>query len=791
MLSNRSADSYVMDMPSFRMTWCASSFSEAGAPTVDERCKTRDARRARDKASYTAGKRERKHEPATQRQFFGAEARRAFFDLYAEQHRVWSQEGAPRGDELRQASARTHYLSSIVKSEGLPPLPLLINSREETPVDVVNLNGFHMGNKAVSAWAGALSRMVKQGVELTELHLKENSLGIPTREDRAGSSGLVALCGALSDCRRLRLIDMSDNDLSNGDSGKAFAGLLRQFPAEQLSELHLSRCRLGDRNATIILEALEPSISLKYLDLSSNGLGTNLTWSDDTARGLAGLLSNRKCPLEALYLSYNDMDRPEISEALAHNRHLRTLDLSWNGMGNEGVMCLANALRGNRRLEFLDLTHVEMKERGAMVMADVLKEDKTLATVLLNENPIGQRGGRAVLRAMRKMVEYQWEKDIQMFGCNYDLQEASEDLFDPAEPGSSCDVCKGGGTYELDLEDPYQRMVAWELVELAWADEGENWADETLDGGHFDLDEPEPGETWTRADWQLPGDGILRLTYRDTPDIKRFTDVVEAEMMYQLLDLMQHKMVTDYGLRLLKLASQEFWLTAEYAASFFGLMRDSESRIAATVAMLPRVVDTINISRGLLDWLTDNEYKAVEKKLGPELFHFVQGNPTGHYKLQLGNPQHRMLVNKLVAISYEETLFRKEHDMIDTSQKGDWENWRNETLNGAPYDFDEKVASEGGLDYGILEFDYVSTNISHRLIGTEPMPQQVFALFLYELQQVKLAVQLNPAARPKRKRKAGKKSGQAKRGYGANVKSNKANKNNSMMQVRASAVVPL
>ena len=57
-----------------------------------------------------------------------------------------------------------------------------------------------------------------------------------------------------------------------------------------------------------------------------------------------------------------------------------------------------------------------------------------------------------------------------------------------------------------------------------------------------------------------------------------------------------------------------------------------------------------------LDWLTDNEYKAVEKKLGPELFHFVQGNPTGHYKLQLGNPQHRMLVNKLVAISYEETL---------------------------------------------------------------------------------------------------------------------------------------
>ena len=66
-------------------------------------------------------------------------------------------------------------------------------------------------------------------------------------------------------------------------------------------------------------------------------------------------------------------------------------------------------------------------------------------------------------------------------------------------------------------------------------------------------------------------------------------------------------------------------------------MRDAESRIDAAVAMLPRVVDTVNISRGLLDWLTDNEIKAVEKKLGEPLFHFVQGNPTGHYRLQVSH----------------------------------------------------------------------------------------------------------------------------------------------------------
>jgi enoyl reductase-like protein len=28
---------------------------------------------------------------------------------------------------------------------------------------------------------------------------------------------------------------------------------------------------------------------------------------------------------------------------------------------------------------------------------------------------------------------------------------------------------------------PYERMVANELVELAWVEEGENWMDETMD----------------------------------------------------------------------------------------------------------------------------------------------------------------------------------------------------------------------------------------------------------------------------------------------------------------------
>ena len=74
-----------------------------------------------------------------------------------------------------------------------------------------------------------------------------------------------------------------------------------------------------------------------------------------------------------------------------------------------------------------------------------------------------------------------------MDNCNYDYASQYQDptfkLFDPQE---------AGGMHRCDLTDPYQRAVAWELVELAWAEDGENWQDESIDGAAFELREPEP-----------------------------------------------------------------------------------------------------------------------------------------------------------------------------------------------------------------------------------------------------------------------------------------------------------
>jgi hypothetical protein len=113
------------------------------------------------------------------------------------------------------------------------------------------------------------------------------------------------------------------------------------------------------------------------------------------------------------------------------------------------------------------------------------------------------------------------------------------------------------------------------------------------------------------------------------------------------------------------------------------------------------------------DILTDGELSVVEHNMGA-LFNFTRNNSTGHYKLHLGNRFDREIAMQIAQISAEQSFVRKSKDLYDTSQKCDMDNFRNETLDGKPYDFEVDDLSTGGIKYGTLEFDFVSTDVSHR-----------------------------------------------------------------------------
>ena len=451
-------------------------------------------------------------------------------------------------------------------------------------------------------------------------------------------------------------------------------------------------------------------------------------------------------------------------------------------------MALAEGLRGNTQLETLNLEHAAIAERGTLVLADMLKDNKTLKLVRLAGNPIGRRGGRAVLRAIRRCLLFGWERTISIANSNYAC-DGPESLFNPGEPWPtaaipmedpycSCRLTRSGaadcagGEWACDLADHYQRMVAWELVELAWEQHGENWQNEKLDGKPYDLPEPvtkttpppsispcrslsvrfsscrsrtdtmmtrcesfqATGEVWSREDYNLPEEGFLTLTYRVTPRIPRFGEVVEVSFVQYLITRMRSTEVTDGGLRLLKLAAEEFYFTAAQCGLLLAILKDSVAKVEAMAALLPRVVDHINLNACAFEMLTDTQLAAVESKVGRQLFYFTPRNPTARYRLLLDDPNDAVVYHRLLALSHEQTSYRRLHEVIDTSQKGDFENFRSERLNGARLDIDlESISVNEPASSGLMEFDYVSTDCSHRLAAEVPMPAHVFDEFVRHL----------------------------------------------------------
>jgi Ran GTPase-activating protein (RanGAP) involved in mRNA processing and transport len=578
------------------------------------------------------------------------------------------------------------------------------------------------------AYRKATGKTLNAGVSLFE----KDALEVNSAPKSSGCDNIGMLLSLyVADIRKL---DLSDNPLGIA-GGRIIAEALDGHCPVKLKKLLLRDCKLTDQGAgAIIAVVLEQAPALTKLDLRKNGLGNDQRGDRGASAALHDLFVEGCCEVQSLKLGYNNL-RPQhvrhFSPALREEKTLVYLDLAWNSLGDDGAMWLAHALRQNTTLLALDVTHNEIKEKGCFVIADMLKENRGLERIRLNENPIGERGARAILRTIRKLILYGWQREISVANCNM-YYTSKDQIFDPQE---------AGGFHSCNLADPYQRSVAWGLVELAWDEDGENWIGETHDGKPYDLDEPPPGEIWTREKFQLPITGELSLTYFSTMRVARYGDVIEDPMLHQLLILMTHKSVTDGGVKLLKLAALEFFFTASMVGNLISLMKDSVSRAEVACALLPRIVDPVNVIAETYDVLTDGELATMEKNMG-KLFHFNPVNPTGHYTLQLANSFDRVLIRRLAEITEEQGSLRREQELLDTSQKGDWDNFRNETLNGRPFDFDVEILSAGGMTAGVLEFDFVSTDSNHRQALLPPMPDDVFELFLDELWQTRNKVKL-------------------------------------------------
>ena len=124
-----------------------------------------------------------------------------------------------------------------------------------------------------------------------------------------------------------------------------------------------------------------------------------------------------------------------------------------------------------------------------------------------------------------------------------------------------------------------------------------------------------------------------------------------------------------------------------------------------------RILDAENC----FDFINSNLDRVSSKHLkhiiSLDSFKFNWKNPTGHYRIDLANPSHRLTLLKLAAINQEESQYSKNSSKRnDTSQKGNWNNFRNELYKSADNSITLDASFLSNLPKeGILEFDYIST----------------------------------------------------------------------------------
>ena len=88
------------------------------------------------------------------------------------------------------------------------------------------------------------------------------------------------------------------------------------------------------------------------------------------------------------------------------NRALKSANLGWNDIGDEGAVAISAALENNNTLTKLDLeatlwkTRIQISARGAEAIAKMLAVNGVLTSLSLCHNRIGSYGAKAIAESL-------------------------------------------------------------------------------------------------------------------------------------------------------------------------------------------------------------------------------------------------------------------------------------------------------------------------------------------------------------------------------------------------------
>ncbi|KAK7248018.1 hypothetical protein SO694_00086179 [Aureococcus anophagefferens] len=348
--------------------------------------------------------------------YFGQQAKREFFDLYksmARQAEIVDDVGARVVGEERARLAAWSDDDGGVDDEASKSGSSCASSKVPAPEAATGVSD--PSHSPRHRFARGIAAMMKRLRRPGATGGDPFCLPEPLFVRRAASDGLDLAHRAYGD-------DLAILTCSTAPPSTRWRGSSRRRPARSRSSTWTARRR--DDEIRDLVRAVAKNATLKTLALSGNFLG-----------GAAEKLAN--CAPE-------DRGAYAVAKALRTNATLTKLDLSWNQLGAQSGSLIGGALMKNRSLAWFSLAFNCIGDAGAMALGRALDANGAIQHLDVSSSGIRNRGAQVIAEGLRDNLRL-----------------------------TRLDMSGNPGHYDLDLDDPFQWMVAKQLIWLSVARGGQ------------------------------------------------------------------------------------------------------------------------------------------------------------------------------------------------------------------------------------------------------------------------------------------------------------------------------
>ncbi|XP_013209977.1 NACHT, LRR and PYD domains-containing protein 5 [Microtus ochrogaster] len=274
------------------------------------------------------------------------------------------------------------------------------------------LNKLDLGSSVLNEWAMKILclKLRNPACNIQNLMLKDAEI----------AAGLQYLWMTLVSNRNLKYLNLGNNNLKDDDI-KLVCEALRH-PNCSLETLRLDSCELTSDSYSMISELLLSSTSLKSLSLARNGV------TEKSMGQLCGALSSSRCILQKLILNQCDLKRDAcgfLALMLINNRTLTHLSLTKNPVVDDGVKFLCEAIKEPTcHLQELELVECWLTGDCCENLASMITMNQHLKSLDLGYNNLGDNGVIALCKGLKQNNSSLRRLGLEACGLTFESCEA-------------------------------------------------------------------------------------------------------------------------------------------------------------------------------------------------------------------------------------------------------------------------------------------------------------------------------------------------------------------------------